>query len=234
MTAVGESDSTLATKCLDLCQTLADQGLAFNFSLKIGSTFSFSLGARDKGLASEIPGKTKKKPSPSTLRRNARRKEAFLKKRQTPVPVSPEACVEPGVGLPQQGEDGFNCDICGNTFKSDNGLRIHKGKSHKSQELPSIDRIRDPDIVQSRQVSPLKDVREEVPNPEPEVHSCDECGEQFDTEDDLDIHTEIHGDGVRCFHCLKDCFDCYNSSTTACPRCFTPWPHWQFHLASLS
>ena len=234
MTAVGESDSTLATKCLDLCQTLADQGLAFNFSLKIGSTFSFSLGARDKGLASEIPGKTKKKPSPSTLRRNARRKEAFLKKRQTPVPVSPKGCVEPGVGLPQQGEDGFNCDICGNTFKSDNGLRIHKGKSHKSQELPSIDRIRDPDIVQSRQVSPLKDVREEVPNPEPEVHSCDECGEQFDTEDDLDIHTEIHGDCVRCFHCLKDCFDCYNSSTTACPRCFTPWPHWQFHLASLS
>ena len=136
------------------------------------------------------------------------------------------------MGLPQQGEDSFNFDICGNTFKSDNGLRIHKGKSHKSQELPSIERIRDPDIVQSRQVSPLKDVREEVPNPE--VHSCDECGEQFDTEDDLDIHTEIHGDGVRCFHCLKDCFDCYNSSTTACPRCFTPWPHWQFHLASLS
>ena len=229
MTAVGESDSTLATKCLDLCQTLAGQGLAFNF--KNGSTFSFSLQARDKGLASDSPGKTKKKSSPSTLRRNARRKEAFLKKRQNPVLVSPEGGVEPGVGLPQQGEVAFKCDICGNTFKSDNGLRIHKGKSHKSQDLPPIERTRGPDIVGSKQVSPLKNVREEVPNPE--VHSCDECGEQFDTEDDLDIHTGIHGDGVRCFHCHKECFNCYNSSTTACPRCFTPWPRWQSYMASL-
>ena len=149
MTAVGESDSTLATKCLDLCQTLAGQGLAFNFSLKIGSTFSFSLQARDKGLASDSPGKTKKKSSPSTLRRNARRKEAFLKKRQNPVLVSPEGGVEPGVGLPQQGKAAFKCDICGNTFKSDNGL----GKSHKSQELSFIEKIRDPDTVKSRQVS---------------------------------------------------------------------------------
>jgi len=60
---------------------LADQGFAFNFSLKMGSTISFSLEAKDKGLASDSPGKTKKKASPSTLRRNARRKEAFLKNR---------------------------------------------------------------------------------------------------------------------------------------------------------
>ena len=66
--------------------TLAGQGLAFNFSLKIGSSFSFSLEARDKGLASDDPGKIKKKPSPSTLRRNARRKEAFLKRKQNPAP----------------------------------------------------------------------------------------------------------------------------------------------------
>ena len=126
MTAVGESDSSLAIKCLDLCQALTGQGLAFNFSLTIGSSFSFSLDARDKGLASDTPGKTRKKSSPSTIRRNARRKEAFLEKKQNPAPVSPERYVGPEVELPQQGEDEFKCDICGNVFKSDNGLKIHK------------------------------------------------------------------------------------------------------------
>ena len=74
MTAVGESDSSLAAKCLDLCQVLAGQGLAFNFSLSIGSTFSFSLDARGKGQALATQGKTKKKKTPSTMRRNARRR----------------------------------------------------------------------------------------------------------------------------------------------------------------
>ena len=81
MTAVGGSDSSLAAKCLDLCQVLAGQGLAFNFSLSIGSTFSFSLEARGKGQALATQGKTMKKKTPSTLRRNARRRTEFLKKK---------------------------------------------------------------------------------------------------------------------------------------------------------
>ena len=35
MTAVGESDPNLATKCLDFCQALISQGVVFNFSLSI-------------------------------------------------------------------------------------------------------------------------------------------------------------------------------------------------------
>ena len=58
MTAVGESDSSLAAKCLDICQVLAGQGVAFNFSLSIGSNFSFSLDARGKGQALATQGKT--------------------------------------------------------------------------------------------------------------------------------------------------------------------------------
>ena len=81
MTAVDESDSSLAAKCLDICQVLAGQGLAFNFSLSIGSNFSFSLDARGKGQALATQGKTKKKKTPSTLRRNARRRSEFLKKK---------------------------------------------------------------------------------------------------------------------------------------------------------
>ena len=215
---MGESDSSLATKCLDLCQTLAGQGLVFNFSLKVGSSFSFSLDARDKGLASDTPGKIKKKPSPSTLRRNARRKEAFLKKKQNPAPVSPERDVEPEVGLPKQGEDTFKCDICGNSFKSDAGVKIHKGKTHKSQELPQLEIIRSPDIVKSKHVSPLKDVREELPNLQ--VFDCDVCCEKFESQDGFETHMETIEWCPRCKELYCNIFD---PSTTTCPGCSTPW-----------
>ena len=144
---MGESDSSLAAKCLDLCQTLAVQGLAFNFSLKIGSSYSFSLDARDKGLALNTASDTMKRKSLSTLRRNARRKEAFLQKKQNPV--SPEPGVESDVGL-LRGEDSLKCDICGNFFKSNNGLRIHKGKRHKHQAPPQLESLRGFNIANSK------------------------------------------------------------------------------------
>ena len=48
MCAVGEDSSSLASKCMDFCQALANQGEAFNFSLSIGSNFSFSLDTRSE------------------------------------------------------------------------------------------------------------------------------------------------------------------------------------------
>ena len=70
MTAVGEPD--LAIKCLDFCQALNSQGNAFKFSLTLASGFSFSFDSKELAL-------DKKKPSPSTIRRNARCEEEFLK-----------------------------------------------------------------------------------------------------------------------------------------------------------
>ena len=83
---MGETD--LANKCLDFCQTLSSRGSAFKFSLTMGSTFSFSLDTNV--LTSDIQVKyvPKKKPSPSTIRRNARRREMFLSKKRNPAPSS--------------------------------------------------------------------------------------------------------------------------------------------------
>ena len=78
MTAAGDVDTSLASKCMDFCQALANQGQAFNFSLTIGPDFSFSLDTRRKAGSPVI----KKKASPTTLRRNARRREEFLAKKQ--------------------------------------------------------------------------------------------------------------------------------------------------------
>ena len=94
MTAVGESDASLATKCLDFCQALTSQGKAFKFSLVLGPDFSFSLDTRDEvpNLDIKRMASARKKPSPSTLRRNARRRAEFLSKKQSPaakLPVRP-------------------------------------------------------------------------------------------------------------------------------------------------
>ena len=95
MAAVVEADSTLVSKCMDFCQALASQGQVFNFSLSVGPTFSFSLDT----TRSKAPW-TKKKPSPSTLRRNARRREEFNAKKQqnSPTPEK-ERCPEAPNGL---------------------------------------------------------------------------------------------------------------------------------------
>jgi len=83
MTSDYEVDPSLRTKCLDLCQALVDKGTPFTFSLTIGSTFTLSLDTR-KTEESPIP-QARKKSSPSTLRRNARRKDQFLKRKaETP------------------------------------------------------------------------------------------------------------------------------------------------------
>ena len=79
-----KEDAFLASQCLDFCQMLAGKSLSFSFSLKIGTNFSFSLDTRGEAALSSA----KKKQTPSTMRRNARRREQFLQKKlASPAPV---------------------------------------------------------------------------------------------------------------------------------------------------
>ena len=129
MTAVSESDSSLATQCLDFCQALARQGKVFKFSLTIDSTFTFSLDTKE-GKAN-LPSGSQRRKSPSTLRRNAKRREEFLAKKST---------LESSVitGLESNGKqcEAYQCDQCDSSFKTVNGLKIHVGKSHKEASSP--------------------------------------------------------------------------------------------------
>ena len=90
MTApMSEGDSALAIKCMDFCRALTSQGLAFSFSLSLVSNFSFSLDTRKMALDNEKVTTSKKRKSPSTIRRNTRRWEEFrLKKQNSTVPES--------------------------------------------------------------------------------------------------------------------------------------------------
>ena len=149
MTAVIENSSSLATQCLEFCQALERQGKDFKLSITIGSTFTFSLDSR-VGKAT-LPKKVKQRKSPSTLKRNAKRREEFLAKKSTSTSVVTglESYQKPM----KQNED-FQCNQCDANFKTVKGLRIHKGKSHK--EASPQETLRESSSQPSLSVSTIK------------------------------------------------------------------------------
>ena len=95
------SDEDLASKCIGLCHALASQNKSFSFSLTVGSNFSFSLDTRELVSDNQTKKAKKKKssPSPSTIRRSAKRREQFLKKKQAqarPPARNPSPALVPG------------------------------------------------------------------------------------------------------------------------------------------
>ena len=78
--AVVNEKSSMASQCMAFCQTLASQGKAFNFSLKIGEDFAFFLDTKK-----EVPVQKTRKVSPSTKKRNDLRRQKFLASKSKPI-----------------------------------------------------------------------------------------------------------------------------------------------------
>ena len=158
------------------------------------------------------------KASPSTLRRNAKRREEFLKRKHQPAQQQ-EKC-ETVKEKPRQ-RAAFQCDQCDNHFKSESGLKIHIGKSHKAQQAAEILRgdleEKALNISQQSEVT-REEVGEEKGEPvreEEPMYSCDECEDLFFTGEDMDTHTkEIHKHS-----CIIN--GIYYSSIP-CPGCLVP------------
>ena len=162
MTALSSGvDSSLATKCMDFCHALANQGKKFKFSLSIGSTFTFSLDTREG--KETLPARSKK--SPSTLKRNAKRRQEILKKKSEPVLTGMESNQKP-----IEKDDAFQCNQCEIGFKTRNGLKIHVGKTHK-EAAKSPEKLRESDSKLPITLSPLRATTREVP--------CHNCGEEM-------------------------------------------------------
>ena len=162
MTDVNYTNSSLNSQCMDFCQALARQGLEFKFSVTIGSAFTFSLDARAKEGRDAPVTTGKKRNSPSTWRRNARRREEYLKRK---FPSKVAKADSPKSNKKQQGNS-FNCDLCDSTFRSENGMKIHRGKTHK--EHPSPEKVREPPPQPPLSVSP--------PRSQERVEACHNCG----------------------------------------------------------
>ena len=69
-------------RCSELCSSLTNQGCKFSFSLKLEGSFSFSLQSENAVLP-----RTKKRFSPSYMRRQQRRRADLLKKRSGLCPA---------------------------------------------------------------------------------------------------------------------------------------------------
>ena len=126
MAAVAEVGSSLLTKCLDFCQALSNQGQVINFSVAIGPDFTFSLDTRRK----EGSTVAKRKASPSTVKRNARRKEEYLKRKNKPSSVNNIEELEVVSDAPK-------CDQCNYKAASEKGLRQHQRMKHKPSMVAS-------------------------------------------------------------------------------------------------
>ena len=70
-------------RCSELCSSLTKQGCKFSFSLKLEESFSFSLSSSEKA----VRPRTKKRFSPSYMRRQQRRKADLLEKRSGMSPA---------------------------------------------------------------------------------------------------------------------------------------------------
>ena len=124
MNTSASGEDSLASKCMAFCQALASQGQVFNFSLSLGPDFTFSLDSRSKGVKSPV---IKKKASPSTLRRNARRREEFMAKKQQSSPSRIPSGDNDAAKAPR-------CDQCEFEAVSEKGLRQHIRMKHKEPE----------------------------------------------------------------------------------------------------
>ena len=169
MSGPASGDTILLTKCLEFCQALSSQGQPFNISISTGSGFSFSLDTRSKAVNTNSQSQ-KKKASPSTLRRNAKRRKEFLARKQQTSPTTESSGDETASVTPK-------CDQCEYIAASEKGLKQHTRMKHKNtaplQSTPEIPRSRDElqgSLDCSNSMSPLSSRREE---------NCSNCDGTF-------------------------------------------------------
>ena len=201
MAGEDEVDSPpLLSKCLDFCQALARQGHTFNISIAFGTSFSFSLDTRSKEVVTSQV--TKNKASPSTRRRNAKRRAEFLARKQQNS--SPRTSSDPAATE-------LKCDQCEYEAASVKGLKQHTRMKHKEVE---IERMRKPSDRPPLSVSPIKDQSREEPchncgGEGSPGHQCEEnLADQVCRPDRIcdcsnpDCCTCVHDDSCQCF---EDC-----------------------------
>ena len=162
--------------------------------------------------------RTKKKPSPSTLRRNARRREEFKAKKQQSSPTST------GALLPSPEKEKHPlCDLCDYKAASENGLKTHKRMKHKevlrSSHEGSMDVSNSPLLDVSREEPCLNSCaemeREEPTPPRPSPPSFSEESFTPSTRTCKGCEEEI----AECWHHVTNCWGCCERTKQLCEDC---------------
>ena len=179
-TVVNKDDTSLATQCLELCQMLTHKGVNFNFTLKVGS-FTFSLDTMGKGKAAKLK---EKKTSPSTRRRNERRRIEFLAKKNSAEGINDKAlepmAVSPSTAKPVKSPNMNECDQCDYKSGSNAELKSHIGKKHllMGENKKVIHRCNQCDYNSSSNTELKSHIKRKHPNmweTENVTYKCDQC-----------------------------------------------------------
>ena len=181
-------------------------GQKFSFTLSIGKD-NFSFTNKELGSSSC----TRKKKSPSQIRREQRRKtERSLKKAAEPTEKVVEAS--------ESEESGsiinavlFQCSQCDFSFKAEEDLTAHIADMHTSPIMPTPEKERAPDQIADLLLTPIHGQRKEedtIPSLPSFSVVCDMpktffqlgkkpmCGMTFTSEKDFRCH--IHMEHSRC------------------------------------
>ena len=204
---VSGDNHSLATKCLDICQALSSQGKEFSFSLNfsLNSSFTFTLDTREKDTPSTSTTKARKKVSPSTQRRNDKRKAEFIKKKQD----SQETVTITNLENSSLVENSFKCHLCEKSFNTEPGLKIHKGKAHKGSDPPP-EHLRDTPESSSLKVSPAKEA--------PREEQCVCCGDVMSP--DHQCTGDQQSEDKKCILCGGEpSDDIWRTVSNDCPDC---------------
>ena len=110
-------EGSMLAQCLAFSRQMESNKKSFKLEVKLSSGFSFNFNTLDH---EESKSRTKevKKKSPSTLRRNAARKQKFLDKKNT------------SSANKELSEDSKKCDQCDYQANCKVSLRKHVGKKH--------------------------------------------------------------------------------------------------------
>ena len=145
------------------------------------------------------------------LRRNARRKEEFLKKKQNPA-------VEGQKKESAADEASAKCSQCDLSFSSEEELKKHVGDGHGAPVLPTPEKERMPDHIVDLLLTPIHGQRieeETKSSPGRELFPfgkprCKSCDKSFECENDVKYHAhEVHNPT-----CDEKCIK-YNTLCTA-------------------
>ena len=189
------SEVDLLSKYLEFSQALRSQGPSFKLSIKLGN-FSFSLDSKETNLK-EVEKRKKKKLSPSQIKRNLRRKEEFLKKKSNPLKETSDPTTH---DRKSEDEVCFKCNLCDKAFRTEHGLKIHNGKSHETEILrsspegsslkktPVKETLREEQCLCCGDLMLPEHQCEEAYTPEAQIISCNYCGKDLETKENLNKH----------------------------------------------
>ena len=197
--AMSEKGSDLTSQCMAFCQALASKGRPFNFTLNVDNSFLFSLDTRgdNPSTSSNV-----KKKSPSTLRRNARRRAEFLNKKLVASTVITSSAPDTTPG--KEAETVIN--------QVEGEVPVHT----------TPEKERNPDPMTDLVLSPIcgkRDDEDMVPSALPTLSVCNlkhsgggKCGETFKSEKDLKSHAHRKHD-----YCIEHQYRYKGATVPICP-----------------